>query len=78
MYNRLKNKVKAKEDIEETIPWKQHNMSDKDGTIFVRKRKTVVSDGTGSVPLDRGIVSPSACLFALASVAESTQLFYSC
>ena len=49
MYNRLKNKVKAKEDIEETIPWKQHNMSDKDGTIFIRKRKTVVSDGTGSV-----------------------------
>ena len=59
MYNRLKNKVKAEEDIEETVAWKQH-MSDKNGTIFIRKRKTVGSDGTGSVWLDRGVVSPSS------------------
>lgn len=58
MYNRLKNKVKVKEDIEETVAWTQHKvLSDKDGTILLRKRKMAVSSGMGSVWLDRGIIS---------------------
>lgn len=55
MYNRLKNKVKVKEDVAKKVAWKQHKMLfDKDGAILHQEEENSSMGTTGRVGLTDG------------------------
>lgn len=58
MYNRLKNKVKVKEDVAKKVAWKQHKMLfDKDGATLHQEEENGSVGTTGRVWTVRRIIS---------------------